>query len=157
MILIYLNDLITPMSLMKYKDWFGSFEYEADDEMFHGRVLGIRDVVHFCGASVDELKQALADSVEDYLEACASAARNRRNRIPDDFWCARRKMSTAWRTRPPHLRARALTPLPWKLLNGLLGTPLIKPVHNDSQAPWSPRCRHLLALTAYVKFAIIQS
>jgi len=40
--------------------------------LFHGRVLGIRDVVHFSGASVEELKQALADSVEDYLEACAS-------------------------------------------------------------------------------------
>ena len=34
-------------------------------------MAGIRDVVHFTGSSIDELKQALADSVEDYLEFCA--------------------------------------------------------------------------------------
>ncbi len=60
------------MNTIKYKDWTGSFTFEPEDDCFHGQVLGIRDVVHFSGRSVDELKQALADSVEDYLEACAS-------------------------------------------------------------------------------------
>lgn len=60
------------MNVLRYKDWMGSFEYEPDDEAFHGRVLGIRDTVHFSGRSVDELEEALADSVEDYLELCAS-------------------------------------------------------------------------------------
>lgn len=58
------------MNVLKYKHWTGLFEYEPEDELFHGRVLGLRDVIHFCGSSVEELKQSLADSVEDYLEAC---------------------------------------------------------------------------------------
>jgi predicted HicB family RNase H-like nuclease len=58
------------MNAMQYKEYTGFFEFEPDDEMFHGTVVGIRDVVHFCGSSVVELKTALADSVEDYLEFC---------------------------------------------------------------------------------------
>ena len=63
------------MNAIKYKEWTGVFEFEPDDDCFHGRVVGIRDTVHFSGQSVEELKQALADSVEDYLEACAEAGK----------------------------------------------------------------------------------
>ena len=34
-------------------------------------MLNLRDVITFQGGSVEELKQALADSIEDYLEFCA--------------------------------------------------------------------------------------
>jgi len=63
------------MNALNYKDWTGVFEYEPDDDCFHGRVIGIRDVVHFSGRSVEELRQALEDSVEDYLDACASVGK----------------------------------------------------------------------------------
>jgi predicted HicB family RNase H-like nuclease len=59
------------MGRMTDKGYTGVFEYYPDDNTFHGQVAGIMDVVHFTGASIDELKQALADSVEDYLEFCA--------------------------------------------------------------------------------------
>ncbi|MHC5894835.1 hypothetical protein [Nostoc sp.] len=36
----------------------------------HGEVINIRDVITFQGSSVAELKQAFADSVEDYLDFC---------------------------------------------------------------------------------------
>ena len=36
-----------------------------------GEVINIRDVVTFQGQSVDELRQAFADSAEDYLAFCA--------------------------------------------------------------------------------------
>ncbi|MFW5836792.1 MAG: type II toxin-antitoxin system HicB family antitoxin [Desulfovibrionaceae bacterium] len=58
------------MNAMAYKGYTGVFEYYPDDEMFHGRVIGMKDMVHFCGASIAELRQSLADSVEDYLEFC---------------------------------------------------------------------------------------
>jgi predicted HicB family RNase H-like nuclease len=58
------------MNVLKYKGYIGEFEYEPDAEVFHGRVVNINDVVSFEGKSVDELKTALADSVEDYLEFC---------------------------------------------------------------------------------------
>ncbi len=58
------------MNAIQYKGYTGVFEYEPDDEAFHGTVLGIRDVIHFCGGSIAELKTALADSVEEYLDMC---------------------------------------------------------------------------------------
>lgn len=58
------------MSIMKYKDFIGEFEYDAPARVFYGRVVNIRDTVTFEGTSVAELEQALADSVEDYLEFC---------------------------------------------------------------------------------------
>lgn len=58
------------MNAIQYKGYTGIFEYEPDDEQFHGTVLGIRDVIHFCGSSIAELKTALADSVEEYLSMC---------------------------------------------------------------------------------------
>lgn len=46
-----------------------SFDDEA--EIFHGEVTGIRDVITFQGQSVDELKKAFQELVEDYLAFCA--------------------------------------------------------------------------------------
>lgn len=57
-------------NILKYKEYVGVFEYYPDDHEFHGRVMGLRDVVHFSGTSVEELEQSLADSVEDYIEFC---------------------------------------------------------------------------------------
>ena len=59
------------MSVLTYKDYHGRFEYDADADIFHGQVMNLTDVITFQGRSIDELKQALADSVEDYLEFCA--------------------------------------------------------------------------------------
>ncbi len=58
------------MNTMTYKGYTGAFEYDEDADIFHGDVLHITDVVTFEGRSIDELKAALADSVEDYLEFC---------------------------------------------------------------------------------------
>ena len=58
------------MNVITYKDYAGKFEYHDDDDVFHGRVLGVRDVLTFEGRSLDELKQALRDTIEDYLEWC---------------------------------------------------------------------------------------
>ena len=59
------------MNILSYKGYTGRFEYDAEADIFHGEVLHIQDVVTFQGRSIDELKTALADSVEDYLDFCA--------------------------------------------------------------------------------------
>lgn len=59
------------MSIMIYKGCQGRFEYDADADIFHGEVINLADVITFQGRSIDELKEALADSVEDYLNFCA--------------------------------------------------------------------------------------
>lgn len=58
------------MNTLRYKNYLGAFVYDEEADLFHGRVLGLRDVVTFEGRSIDELKTALADSIEDYPGFC---------------------------------------------------------------------------------------
>lgn len=63
------------MSILTYKGYQGRFEYDQDADIFHGDVLHINDVVTFQGRSIDELKAALAESIEVYLEYCTRKGR----------------------------------------------------------------------------------
>jgi predicted HicB family RNase H-like nuclease len=63
------------MSILTYKGYQGSFEYDPEADIFHGDVLHLNDVITFQGRSIDELKAALAESVEVYLEYCAKKGR----------------------------------------------------------------------------------
>ena len=56
--------------MMEYKGYFAKVEFD-DAEVFHGEVINLRDVITFEGESVEELRQAFHDSVDDYLEFCA--------------------------------------------------------------------------------------
>lgn len=58
------------MTMMHYKGYEAVVEFDEEAEIFHGEVLNLRDVITFQGASAAELKQAFADSVEDYLAFC---------------------------------------------------------------------------------------
>ena len=57
-------------NVLKYGGYTGSVNFDADDKIFHGRVLGITDVIGFEGNSVEELEKDLANAVDDYLEMC---------------------------------------------------------------------------------------
>lgn len=57
--------------MMQYKGYSGKVEYDDDAEIFHGEVIGLRDVITFQGKTVDEIKLAFRESVDDYLEFCA--------------------------------------------------------------------------------------
>ena len=58
-------------STMEYKGYFGSMEYSEADNMFFGKVQGIRSLVSYDGATVAELEGAFREAVEDYLALCA--------------------------------------------------------------------------------------
>jgi predicted HicB family RNase H-like nuclease len=58
--------------MLKYKGYTGHVEYDDDAEIFHGEVLDTRDVITFQGRSVEEIKQAFQDSIDDYLDFCAA-------------------------------------------------------------------------------------
>jgi predicted HicB family RNase H-like nuclease len=58
------------MNAMRYKGYAARVEYDADDRIFVGHVAGIRDVIGFHGASVDELEAAFHEAVNGYVEAC---------------------------------------------------------------------------------------
>jgi predicted HicB family RNase H-like nuclease len=55
---------------MKYKGYLGEVTYDAIARIFHGEVLGLKDVITFQGTTVTELEKAFKDSVDDYLDWC---------------------------------------------------------------------------------------
>ena len=57
-------------NMLKYKDFYGSVEYSANDECFFGKIIGTADLVTFEGESVLMLKKAFNEAVEDYLALC---------------------------------------------------------------------------------------
>lgn len=56
--------------MMTHKGYSGSVKFDADSDIFHGEVVGLLDVVTFQGTTVEELKTAFQESVDDYLEFC---------------------------------------------------------------------------------------
>lgn len=57
--------------MMEYKGYVGKVEFDDDAGIFHGEVINTRDVITFQGTTVEEIRQAFKDSVEDYLDFCA--------------------------------------------------------------------------------------
>lgn len=55
---------------MKYKGYYGKVAYDDEAHIFHGEVLGLKDVITFQGETVTELQKAFKESVEDYLAWC---------------------------------------------------------------------------------------
>jgi len=62
-------------NVLKYKGYLGKFGYEDGDEAIHGTVINSRDVIHFQGQTLAELRQSFQDSVDDYLAWCAQEGR----------------------------------------------------------------------------------
>lgn len=60
---------------MTFKGYSAHIEYSDEDAFFVGRIAGIRDIITFHGASVDEIREAFEEAVDDYLEACAKVGR----------------------------------------------------------------------------------
>ena len=59
--------------------------FEPDDRLFHGHLEGIRDVIHFAGATVDELEQAFRDAVDEYLAWAEEEGFEPQRPYPGDF------------------------------------------------------------------------
>jgi predicted HicB family RNase H-like nuclease len=61
---------------LKYKDFIGSVHFNADDNVFYGKIEGIDSLISFEGRSVAELKSAYQEAVDDYLDICKQTGRN---------------------------------------------------------------------------------
>ncbi len=57
--------------MMEYKGYLGRVEYDDEAGIFHGEVVNLRDVITFQGETVQELRAAFQESVDDYLAFCA--------------------------------------------------------------------------------------
>ena len=56
---------------MSYKGHSARVEYDDNDGIFTGRIAGIRDGVGFHADTVEGLREAFHEAVEDYVETCA--------------------------------------------------------------------------------------
>lgn len=64
--------------MMTYKGYGSAIRFDDEADVFHGEVTGLRDVITFQGRTVDEVKTAFRESIDDYLDFCAS-----RDEAPD--------------------------------------------------------------------------
>jgi predicted HicB family RNase H-like nuclease len=62
--------MVSEGGVLAYKGYIGRVAFDNDEGIFHGEVINMRDVVTFQGSSVEELRQAFVDSVDDYLDFC---------------------------------------------------------------------------------------
>lgn len=58
--------------MMQHKGYVGVARIDEEAGVIRGRVINTRDMITFQGKTVDEAREAFIESVEDYLEFCAS-------------------------------------------------------------------------------------
>lgn len=59
------------VSEMQYKGYAARIEHDDADGLFFGRIAGLRDGMGFHAHTVEDLRAAFHEAVEDYLEICA--------------------------------------------------------------------------------------
>ena len=55
---------------MKHRGYCAHVEFDQEDKILVGRVVGIRDGINFHGESAQEVETAFIESVDNYLAAC---------------------------------------------------------------------------------------
>jgi predicted HicB family RNase H-like nuclease len=59
------------MNTLQYKGYTACVEFDGRDDIFIGRVFGVRDIISFHGESVGELRREFERAVDDFLDDCA--------------------------------------------------------------------------------------
>jgi len=60
------------MNTMTYAGYSARIEFDERDNLFVGRVLGLRSMISFHGKTVAELRSQFRAAVDDYLDDCKS-------------------------------------------------------------------------------------
>ncbi len=55
---------------MTYKGYAARIVYDDDDQIFVGHIAGITDRIGFHADTVEDLRNAFHEAVDDYLETC---------------------------------------------------------------------------------------
>jgi predicted HicB family RNase H-like nuclease len=64
------QDPVQSNSMIEYKGYMGTVEYDAEAKLFHGDVLNTHDVITFQGTTAEEVETAFRASIDDYLDWC---------------------------------------------------------------------------------------
>ena len=55
--------------MLKYKDYVGVVQFDDEAMIFHGEVVGLKDVITFQGTTPEEIKREFKVSVDGYLDS----------------------------------------------------------------------------------------
>ena len=55
---------------MEYKGYVGSVEFSEEDELFFGKVMGVRALISYEGSNAKELIEDFHTSIDNYLILC---------------------------------------------------------------------------------------
>ncbi|MBP2058546.1 putative HicB family RNase H-like nuclease [Lactobacillus colini] len=56
--------------LMEYKGYYGTVEYSLEDEILHGKVVGINGLLSYEGETIKDLEEDFHGVVNEYLTDC---------------------------------------------------------------------------------------
>lgn len=63
------------MLLSEYMGFKATFKFDSSGNVYHGEVVGIRDVIFFEAESLEQLEREFRTSIDDYLRVCAERGR----------------------------------------------------------------------------------
>ena len=55
---------------IEYKGYIGSVEFSEKDELFYGKVQGIRSLISYEGSTASELLNDFHNAIDEYLALC---------------------------------------------------------------------------------------
>ncbi|MFH1051069.1 MAG: type II toxin-antitoxin system HicB family antitoxin [bacterium] len=70
---------------LTYKDFIGSVHFNAEDNVFYGKIEGIDSLISFEGQTVAELKKSFEEAVNDYLSICLKTGKKPRKSYKGSF------------------------------------------------------------------------
>ena len=60
---------------LHYKNHVGNVFFSENDNVFHGKVIGISDSISFEGDSVKTLTEDFRNAIDEYLEFCTEVGK----------------------------------------------------------------------------------
>ena len=57
-------------NMMRYKGYYGSVNFDADDLVFYGKLEFINSLISYEGEAAKEIDTAFKEAVNDYIESC---------------------------------------------------------------------------------------
>jgi predicted HicB family RNase H-like nuclease len=60
-------------STIEYRGYAARVHFDPRDDLFVGRILGVRDIISFHADSVRGLHDAMKEAVDDYLADCVAS------------------------------------------------------------------------------------
>lgn len=61
---------------LNHKGYAGSVEFSEEDELLHGKLIGIRDAVTYEGKDVKSLTRSFRRAVDEYVAFCEAEGKN---------------------------------------------------------------------------------